>query len=543
MINSPVKRFILPFSPQKNRDAYASEVEAAAVYALAELERAKGGGLVVKQPEEKLSFIAQLGYPLWVFPNYSVAYIFDGINNFSYSVPYAELPFAKDFMERLETNSRTREDYMSFLSDNRSYFLQQEKEKEFPLKNLINDLDFKRDFDIYRKESNEVAGQFSKLVLLPPSLQETTVTSMITEMNKLQSSLKEDAQKLQECLRRINKTTSLYVTELYYAAESVKDEADAKFKAQEELVNPQIIKLRSEYKKQTANVTRDFEGEIEKLMKLNDKTSNFIEDDEKKIKRYEREAKKQAEKNHLIYENRWKAKIREVKQELNGFKKEIKRIDDNIKNLNKQKNEKLTKLQLELDAEIKLARQPLLDLEVSRDAKLLVFKRETEKLVNEEKPLIEGLNNAIALAELVNDRFQMLGVREPYLKTPALFYVPFYVACFHGALNERYLFFAPSTTNSIGFAAKLKGVMGIAKVKEIFTPRFKSTTNLIEKIQVLTRQDSALNHQINELGEKNNLLKNDSARINIERGLVYLKDEGWLSEREYRALTNSLAQH
>ena len=68
MLTSAVTRFILPFTTEKSREPFGSEVEAAAVFALAELERNKGGGLIVKQPEETLLFIAKIGYPLWLFP-------------------------------------------------------------------------------------------------------------------------------------------------------------------------------------------------------------------------------------------------------------------------------------------------------------------------------------------------------------------------------------------------------------------------------------------------------------------------------------------
>ncbi len=133
-------------SPQKSKQQRFT--------ALAEFERNKGGGLILKQPEEKLHFIAEMGYPLWLFPNNLITYIFDGLNNFIYSIPYVELPTAKVFMENLEVNSKTREDYMAFLSDNNSYFLQPIKEKEFSLRSLIVDSDFKKEFDVYRKEAN-----------------------------------------------------------------------------------------------------------------------------------------------------------------------------------------------------------------------------------------------------------------------------------------------------------------------------------------------------------------------------------------------------
>ena len=542
MLNSPVKRFILPFSQQKNREPFATKIEGAAVYALAELERNKGGGLILKQPEEKLRFIAEIGYPFWLFPNNSVAYIFDGLSNFSYSVPYVEFPTAKAFMENLEENSNTKEDYMTFLSDHNSYFVQPTKEKGFSLRNLIVDLDFKKEFELYRKEATVVTSQPSKSTLLPPTLQESTISSMVNELNKLQISLKENAERFPECLRRINKTTSQYITDLSFAAEAVKDESNAKIKAQEELIKPQISKLSSDYKQKIANVILSFDEEINRLEKLKTKTLKLIAATEKKIKQYERAAKKQAEKKHLTYEKRWKTKIRETKKELNSLKKELKRIDNNTKHLSEQKKDEISDLQLELDDKIKVARQPVLDLETTREAKMLAFKKQTEKLLNLEKPLVDGLNDATTLAQSVNDKFQMLGIKNPQLKGPALFYVPFYLACYQAGLAQRYIIFTPSLTNSPSLGSRLKGVMGISKIKEIFTPRFKAISALIEKVQTLTKQDSMLDQQIMDLGERNNLLKNELARSNISKGLVYLKDAGWLSYKEHQFLSNSLEQ-
>ncbi len=186
-----------------------------------------------------------------------------------------------------------------------------------------------------------------------------------------------------------------------------------------------------------------------------------------------------------------------------------------------------------------MARQPLLDLEATRDAKMLVFKQETENLQNQEKPLLEGLNAAVKLAQGAANKFQILGIRNSQFKTPALFYIPFYVACYQAGLGQRYLFFAPSTTSSIGFAAKLKGAIGISKVKQMFIPRYKTITVLIERLDVLAKQDSALDRQIIAFGEKNNILNNEVARTKIANGLAYLKDQGWLSDKQYQVLNKN----
>jgi hypothetical protein len=540
MLTSAVKRFILPFSTEKSREPFGSEVEAAAVFAIAELERNKGGGLIVKQPEEKLLFIAKVGYPLWLFPKNESTFIFDGLNDSSYSVSYVEMPTAKAFMENLERNSKPRENYMSFLSDHDNYFQQPMKEKEFTLRGLIADLDFKSEFNVYRKEAMEVTGQLSNLALLSPTLEETTVSSMITELDKLQSFLKEDAEKLPECIRLVNKTTSQYITELDYEAEAVKEEADAKIRAQEEFVNPQVAKLNSEYKNRIKDLTESFDKELESFEKLKIKTEKFIESNEEKIKQYQNEAKTQASKNHLIYEKRWKEKSKQTKKELDGLKKELGKIEKNIKNVSKRKKLETSKLQSEFEAKIKLARQPLLELEAARDAKMLAFKRETEKLIKQEKPVIEGLAKNIKLQETITAKFEMLGIRDQQLKSPALIYVPFYVACYQTGPTERYLIRPPSIISAIDFSAKLKGALGMSKIKDLLIPRFKAITALIDKVQVLTKQNTILENRLRDLCEKNNLVKTILFRENIEKGFVFLKHEGWLSDKEHQVLSNRL---
>jgi hypothetical protein len=541
MLNSAAKRFILPFSPEKSRELFSFDVEAAAVYALSELERAKGGGLILKQPEEKILFIAKIGYPLWLFPINETAFLFNGLIDSRLSLLYFELPLAQPFLESFEKNSSTYEDYLAFLSDHDNYFQQPKKKREFVLRGLIAGVDFKKEFGVYRKEATEVTGQPTKLAPFAPTLEEATISSMLTEMGKLQSFLIEDAQRLSECLRLINKTTSQFMTELDYAAEAVRDEAKAKFKAQEEFVTPKITKLNSVYKQQIAQLTRSFNEELENLEKLKAKTIKFIDDDEEKIKLYNHEAKIQAQKKHLIYERTWKEKSRLTKKELDGLKKELKRIENSIKNLNSQKNKKTFKLQLELKTEIELARQPLFAIEANRDAKVLIFKQKTEKLLKQEKPVTVGLNGVIKLGEAVNARFEMLGIREYQLKSPALFYVPFYVVCYQAGLSKRFIFLPPSMASPTGFAIKLKGAFGRSKIKELFIPRFKEITTLIDNVQALAKQESWLDREIRDLGEKNNLLSIGLIRESIAKGLVFLNHEGWLSDREYQVVSSSLA--
>jgi hypothetical protein len=114
------------------------------------------------------------------------------------------------------------------------------------------------------------------------------------------------------------------------------------------------------------------------------------------------------------------------------------------------------------------------------------------------------------------------------------------VACFEAGSSRRYLIIPPSTINGVDFSAQLKGALGMSKIKDLLAPRFEAITALIDKVQTLTKQNAMFAGQLESLAQKNNLLSNSIFRENVVKGLVYLKHEGWLSEREHQDLSSRL---
>ena len=106
-------------------------------------------------------------------------------------------------------------------------------------------------------------------------------------------------------------------------------------------------------------------------------------------------------------------KVGKTKKEVDGLKKALGKLEKNIRELNRSKTVELSKLSAKLEAEIKVARQPILDLQAIRDNKMLVFKQEAEKLLRLEKAVAETLYVAIKEREALNGRFEALGIKDP----------------------------------------------------------------------------------------------------------------------------------
>jgi hypothetical protein len=537
MSTSTPKRYLMPFFNPKNSSA---EVEAAAIFAFAESGRSKGGGLISRQPEEKLISLSKMGYPLWLAPKNELVFIFDGLSDTSRSVPYFEVPSVEGFIKSLEENSSPKENYYAFLEDHTNYFQKFTKEKQFIFRSLVVDIELKKEFTIFRREATEISGQVN-VGLLPPVLDESAILSMLSYFEKLQTAQRGETLKLPECIRLVYKTTGQYITELDYEAQAATEEMDAKIRALDEFVKPKVAQLNKAYKAKKQKITDDYDLELDRLQRQMIKAQKSIQNIEGKIKTFEREAKNHAEKNHKIYEKRWKEKSKQSQKEVKELKKDLKTVDAIFKKTIKQKSQEINQLNFQLDSEVKLMRQPLLDLQTAREDKIRIFKLESEKLLKLEKPVIEDLNKTLKLQEAFKASFEEFGFKDQSLKGAALFYVPFFLVCYQAAFTRRYVAAVPSTINTIDFSTKLKGAFGLSKTKDLLVPRFKAIAGLVSNIEEQSKHNLILESRLYDLAQRNNYLTMVSFRDNVSRGLVYLNHEGWLSDREQKILSSRLS--
>ncbi len=544
-ITPGIKQFILPFSvlSENRKEPFIFDLEVATVFSLAELDRAKGGGFLSKRPEEKIVFIAKIGYPLWLFPWLETALIFDGLNRSKYTLPYAVIPDVEAFAENLKRGSKTRETHLAFLSDHINYFQAPVTEKGVLINALISDPEFLSEFDSYRHEAISIAieDQPSNVALLSPTIEESTISSTLDELATLHLSFKEDIDRLHRCMKFINKATRHYIKVLRSKAKAVKEEFAVKINAQEELVAPKVNRLKEHYDHQIVESAKSFERQRLPVQKKKVKLEKSREQSLEKIEHYKLEAKTRAEMDDSVGEQKWKEKSSETKKELSEIDNQLKQTEKALKDLEERKSLEIFNLRSELEAKVKEARQPLLELESSRDAKILLYTQEIEKLEQQTKLITDHLGRTAKLRETSIANFAKLGVKkDSELKEAALFYVPFYVACYQVESKKRYLILPPSEANAIGLSTKLKSALGRAKIKQLLTRRFEVITSLMDEIQVLAQQNAVFETEMREMAQRTNILNMDSMREVIQKGLEYIKNEGWLSEKEYEALSQKI---
>jgi len=541
LLSQKTSKLILPFSvlAENRTEPFMDEMEKASLYCFVELERQKGGGFILKKPEEEIAFLTKFSYPIWLVPWNRLNLIFDGLKTKNHPLNYRDIPEAKPFLENMQRSSKAMETYMAFLSDHLSYFQVPSEEKTMMIEALISEQAFLSEFDQYLSEAMEAEEASPKMVFLPSLIDETAIMATVQELEKLKSDFKTDLALLHESMKQLSRTTRNFVKAIRGEIRAIKEEFGEKIKKQEEVVAPKLKRINEEYDEQIVKLTKKFEAQLLPLQKEQVKLEKLKEQAIKKIERCNIEAKTCAANNDVVGERKWKEKANETKKELSEVEKQIEAVQERIKAVEESKSLETFKLRSEWEARIKEAKRDLLELESSRDAKIQIHEEEIERLEGLTANIIQQINNVVKLREADLINIDKLGIQQKY-KTANLVYIPFYLACYQFETKKRYVVFPPSVANSMSFIAKLKGALGKAKVKQLLVPRFKAVTSLLEGLPALIERDAAFAREIYEAGDKANLLKGASAREEIKNGLEKLKGEGWLSEKEYANFSQKL---
>jgi hypothetical protein len=543
--SSGINQRFLPFSilSENRTEPFTPNLEAAAVFSLAELERAKGGGLIIKQPEETITYIAKMGYPLWLFPWSEIALFFDGLNQNSYTLPYEAVPAVNAFLDNLKRGARTRETHSAFLSDNLTYFQASPAEKGLPVNGLMIEPQFLTEFDSYRREASKNSGEKSRTGLLTPTLDESVILSGIHELDDLHINLQTSVENLYRCMKFLNRVTHQYEKELRSEARDVKEEFDSRIKEEEEVVAPIVNQLKDEYDFRMNSLAKSFEKQQLPVQQEKARLEKSREHAVARIEQYKLEARTHADKGQPAAEEKWKEKASKTRKELSEIENQLKQTEKTLKELEEKRSIEIFNLREELETKVKEARKSLLELEASRDAKILIHRQEIEKLEKQTKEISDQISRTAKLLEANIAQFGKLGVKKELgLEGNLLYYLPFYVVCYQAESKKRYMILPPSVVNTVGVFAKLKGALGMAKIKSLLSPRFKTVTSLIDSTQVLTQQNPVFETEINELGAKNNILTADEVREDIKKGLERLRNEGWLSDKEFGAIEQRIGE-
>lgn len=529
----------LPFCVlSENRGVpYTPDLEAATIFTLVELERSKGGGLILKQPEETIRFIAKLSYPVWVSPWGELVLAFDGLSQNSYTQKYLSVPDVMGFAENLKRGARTRETHQAFLSDHINYFKVPATEKSLVVKGLMTDNHFVNEFNVYRHAAKGAGNEAEETDLITPTLDENLVSHGINDLETLRQTLQEQVDNIYKNIRFLNRTTQKYMKELQNSAREVREEFKLKIQQEEEIVAPKITQLKDEFDFRMNSMAKSYEKRLIPIQQAKARLEKSNENATTKLERYKVEAKDHGDKGNLASEQKWREKASETRKEISEIEKQIKQNTKALKDLEETRSVETIKLRAELETKITETRSNLIDLEAHRDAKILINTQEMEKLETQTKTMCEYASNAAKLLETNISQLEKLGAeKELGMNGNVLYCIPFYVACYKTDAKKRFMVIPPSVVNNVGVFTKIRGALRISKITHLLTPRFKAISTLAQNVQAIAEKNAAFEAELANLGAINNIFVPGKLSDTIKAGLRGLKDEGWLSEKEVDTL-------
>jgi hypothetical protein len=537
-VTRKIEKNLLPFTTLSltSGESFTKDAERAAVFCLSELDRDKGGGFFKKRAPEKLVFIAEVYYPFWVTHFGRLVLLSEGLNVTSHSINYSALPDLKAFKDNMGIRSKTRQAYVTFLSSNLNYFQVSGNEETKVVDGLITDVDFLNEFMLYLNEATTTEAPVVDSVLISPTNDKAAILSMIKELENLQSKFVEELKDLNEIIKLLNLKTQEFLEMLRAEVKDTEEKFSKPIGKAKASLEEKTSQLNREHAEKVTETSTTFEQETLALQKEIITLEKTKEQLATEIEHCDAEIKTATINKDDVTEQKWKEKKEELKKELPGTLTKIKALEEKIKEIEENKKRVIFQLKSENDAKIKEASKELIEIESSRDAQTSICQKEMEKLEELTSNIIKQIDQLAKMREANIAEFENLGIQQKSIK-PSLVYMPFYLIRHQSGPNRRYTFFASSFVGSVGVGTKLRSAIGQMKISQLFQPRSKKIISILNKFAVLLEENIAFGREINEACLKANMLEAENLRQSIEAGLNKLKENGWLSEQEYKSFS------
>lgn len=536
-----VRSFILPFAVAgKDRlNPFTKDMEMAAVFYLAESDRKKGEGMLLKKPEEKLAFIAETCYPIWLTPWKGMTLILDGLEFTNQQISYDEIPDIKAFDTDIQASSKSREAYLVALSQNTSYFQNFVGAEERTIEGLVTDPNFKQDLMDYLSEGEDMGNVETAKAVLSPMLDESEVSESIAKLSELRDLNENELNALSKSMKLLSKATHEQMKALQTETKNAVKEFDKKIEKLKPKVDAKTAKIKDKRDEEVTRISKNYSRKLSTLNRNKVKLEKMIERLNGQIERVEADIKLSRENKDEAAEFQLKQKLDEVKKKLSPLDKELKTADREIENTETAKVNEISEARAQSDARIEEAMQVLLDLEAEKEARIRMDQQELDSLEEKTSSIIQQIGVMVEAKEDALNEIDSMGVEEKR-KNPELVYIPLYFVCYKTDSGKRYVVYPPSLIGAMGIKTKLRSVFGSRKMKSFLHSRSQAIADLLDRLIDLTEGNPLFEKEITAAANNANILGSKELQLGVKKGLTELRDERWISENEFDDLNQQI---
>jgi len=538
-----VKKLILPFAvPAKDRYVpFTKDMEMAAIVYLAEKDRKKGEGRVLKKTEEKIAYIAETCYPIWLVPWKGKALIFDGLEFTNPSISYDVIPDATAFDNDLQASSKSLQAYIAALAQNASYFQNFSGKEEKTVEGLITNPEFVQDLIDYLQDAEDIEKSTTTKAILSPRLDASEVAMSIGKLSDLRDKIANEIKDLSKSMRTLSKGTKEQVKTLQLQMKAIIKEFDKKLEKAKPKVMAKIAKIKEKRDEEVTSISKKHDRSLRTLHQNRISIERTLERLTTEIERYEADIKEFRERKDESGEVQITEKLDEAKKKIPALNKEIKDIDKEIENVEDTKKVEVSKARTKPDDQIEEAMRCIRDLEAAKEARIRLEQQELADLKEKTSVMIKQIDVMIKAKEAALNELDSMGAQERRRKQ-AIVYLPVYFVCYERETEKRYVVYPPSHVGSMGIKTKLKGVFGSGKMKSFLQSRSEAIATLLDQLVYLTKENPVFEKEITNAGNKADILQETDSQAGIQKGITELKNEGWISENEAQELSQNIKE-
>ncbi len=537
-------KLILPFSvPAEDRaKAFTKDMEIATIFYLAESKREKGEGHILKKTDEKLVFIAETCYPIWLVPWGGATLLFDGLGITSHKISYDRLPAVKAFNNDMRRSAKTCKAYSVALSRNANYFKNFVSKEEKTMEGLITYTDFIQDFSLYRPKMVKTQKPLAAKVILYPFLNKSEISASVKDLSNLRKRIDEDVRNLDKSMKLLSTTTREKVREIRKEIQEIRKKFDKRIEKAKFRIAKKIRRIQERHDKRINRMSKLFERKLQILHKDQvrlEKTQKHLKKEIKRCKTKISSFKRRKNKRSEIH---WTQKLEKTRKTLPTFEKRIKELERKIENLETAKNLEISKRKIACDTSIEEATKVLRELEASREAKIRMKQPEITSMEETTSLIINQINELAKSKKAALNDFNRISVARRK-RTRGLAYLPFYFVRYERGSTKRYDIYPPSIVSGMGISAKMKGVFGATKMKCFLQPRSEAITVFLDQLLTVIQRNPMFEKEVTEAGIQDSVLRTKKLRIGVKKGLKKLKEEKWITKKELQTLSNLLFVH
>lgn len=538
-----VANFFLPFSVSAKNCAigFSDEMEMATMLHLAEAERKKERGLVLKKTGEELVFISKFRFPIWLVPWRGKTLFFDGLGASTHTLTYEALPDVKAFINDIQGSVDKRQAYSAALVDHIQYFQSVKGTEEKPIPNLVANPEFIHDFTVYLAVAEAVKeSRIKGEARLPPIVNESSISLAVQELSELRTILEKDRKGLRDCMKLLSNTTRKHANILRDEIRQTRADFKERVAAAKAMAMEKVRKIQEKYDSKILKISQRLDQQLHKLHKNRVKLEKSKDYANKQIGHCEAEANASKVRKDAAAERRWREEKEKWKREVATLEEEIKGLNKRIEETESEKKHQISVVRSEFKHQAELAMTHVRELEAARDAKIQLRKQEMKSLEETTSTILEQLDKLDKRKRSALQALEKIGMRKRR-RNLALVYTPFYLACFRAEDQRRYMMYPPSIVGSIGVLTKFRGILGASRLRLLFQQRSKAITQLLNRVVDIIEHDPALKRNLDDIGGRVNILRTRESCEGVKTGLEELRNEGLISENEFQTLDGLIA--